>query len=185
MFKFQIALVLVVMVGLVGCLQAEEKEAPKPTVVKAKEVSKKVGSEKMSDWKNKSESYWRERLSKEEFRVCRKAGTERAFSGEHNDNKKAGTFTCTACGLDLFDSDTKFDSGTGWPSFYDAIEKSRVELREDNTLFSKRIEVVCGRCGSHLGHVFEDGPKPTGKRYCINSVCLGFTPKPAEATASK
>ncbi len=120
----------------------------------------------------KSEQQWREQLSTEQFNVCRKHGTERAFSGQYADCKDKGIYHCVCCDAPLFSSDTKFDSGTGWPSFYQAINDTAIGETEDNKLFMKRIEVHCNRCDSHLGHVFPDGPQPTGLRYCINSVSL-------------
>jgi len=117
---------------------------------------------------------WKEKLTEEQYNVLREKGTERPFTGEFLNNKKDGTYTCAACGNPLFDSKTKFESGSGWPSFYDVINKGNVKLIKDSSLGMVRTEVVCSNCEGHLGHVFDDGPKETGMRYCINSVSLDF-----------
>ena len=125
----------------------------------------------------KTDEEWKKLLTPEQYRVLRKEGTEVAFTGKYWDNHAAGTYVCAACGLELFSSDTKFDSGTGWPSFWAPIARNHVKEVVDRTLGMERIEVECARCGGHLGHVFDDGPKPTGLRYCMNSVSLEFKPK--------
>ncbi|MBM4266005.1 MAG: peptide-methionine (R)-S-oxide reductase MsrB [Deltaproteobacteria bacterium] len=127
----------------------------------------------------KSDDQWKKELTPEQFAVCRRKGTERAFTGRYWDHHEDGTYRCVACGEELFDSDTKFDSGTGWPSFHSPAGDGRVEEESDLSHGMRRTEVHCSSCGAHLGHVFEDGPAPTGLRYCINSASLDFAPKNA------
>lgn len=131
----------------------------------------------MTEKIEKTENEWRKQLSAEQFRVLREHGTEPAFSGAYFDTKTPGRYRCAACGADLFDAYHKFDSGTGWPSFYAPVRDSAVETQTDSSYGMRRTEVHCARCNSHLGHVFPDGPKPTGLRYCINSVSLDLDPK--------
>ena len=122
-------------------------------------------------------SQWKDKLSPEQFSVCWQKGTEPPFSGQFLDEKRAGAFICACCGSELFSSSTKFDSGTGWPSFWKPTEDNNIRYIEDRSHGMVRVEVCCNQCGSHLGHVFEDGPPPSGKRYCINSLSLDFLPE--------
>jgi peptide-methionine (R)-S-oxide reductase len=134
------------------------------------------GMEKM----RKDEREWRRELTPEQYHVTREKGTERAFTGEYWDEKTPGVYRCLCCGEPLFSSDTKYDSGTGWPSFYAPIDAAKVETEEDRTLGMRRTEVMCAKCGAHLGHVFPDGPRPTGARFCINSCALKLEPQEGE-----
>ncbi len=134
----------------------------------------------MVDKINKTLEDWKKQLNQEQFQVCRMKGTERPFTGKYNSEKQVGSYMCVCCGQDLFLSETKFDSGTGWPSFFDAVNKENVVVEIDSSLGMVRKEVLCSRCDSHLGHVFDDGPEPTGLRYCVNSVSLSLKPADKE-----
>src|ERR1700741_3481722 len=164
-------------VGPVGVI---DSEVMRPTAVTDQAAADKQKNERtgMTDKIEKTEEEWRKELSPEQYHVLREAGTERAFTGAYWDNHEKGVYYCAACGLALFDSDTKFDSGTGWPSYSAPISEANIIKETDTTLGMARTEVKCRRCGSHLGHVFDDGPRPTGLRYCMNSVSLKFEKKP-------
>jgi peptide-methionine (R)-S-oxide reductase len=125
---------------------------------------------------NKTEAEWKKQLTPEQYHVCREKGTETAFTGQYWNCHDKGLYRCACCGNELFSADTKFDSGTGWPSFWAPVSKENVETEDDHSFFMRRTEVLCGKCGAHLGHVFEDGPAPTRLRYCINSVSLKLDP---------
>jgi len=161
---------LLAVAGIAGCAQPP---APKANTTETK-------GETMAHNVEKTDAEWKAELTPEQYHVLRQQGTERAFTGEYYDTKTAGVYLCAACGQELFSSEAKFDSGTGWPSFWQPIDEAAVETETDRSLFTVRTEVHCSRCGGHLGHIFKDGPKPTGLRYCINSVSLDL--KPTEAS---
>jgi len=148
--------------------QEKNKTNPKTTSVNTTETP---------NFLNLSDEEWAKRLKPEEYRVLRQHGTERPYTGEYDQHWEAGTYVCKGCGAELFTSNTKFDAGCGWPSFYEGIDKSKIKEVLDKSFGMTRVEVRCARCDGHLGHVFNDGPQPTGMRYCINSVSLGFVKK--------
>jgi peptide-methionine (R)-S-oxide reductase len=147
-----------------------------PQVNPASPKEKKMSEEKVV----KSEAEWKQILTPEQYHVLRQKGTERAFTGKYWNHHEDGSYSCAGCGQVLFSSETKFDSGCGWPSFWQAIDKSKIEYKDDFSYGMHRIEVLCRRCGGHLGHVFDDGPNPTGKRYCINSAAIQFQKRAEE-----
>ena len=167
--KTKALLTLLLLAGSLAC----DSAVPAAAEEKGKTVNVANGIEKVV----KTEEEWKKVLTPEQYQVLRKKGTERPFTNEYHDHKGEGTYVCAACGQKLFSSEAKFDSGTGWPSFWQPIDPKAVGTEEDRSFFSVRTEVHCARCGGHLGHVFTDGPRPTGLRYCMNSVSMKFVPE--------
>ncbi|NCG22106.1 MAG: peptide-methionine (R)-S-oxide reductase MsrB [Rhodobacterales bacterium] len=163
LFKSLLSVAALLSLGACATTRAIEVETPKPTTARADTITK-------------SDADWKTELTSEEYRVLRQAGTERPFTSELLKNHNDGTYTCAACGLELFEADAKFDSGTGWPSFFSSIGETHVTTKVDSSMGFSRTEILCARCDGHLGHVFDDGPEPTGLRYCVNGVSLDFEP---------
>ena len=164
---------------LFGCRPDTDETSVAESAIPAastKPVSAGKGAEMVGEKVVKTEEEWKKELTPEQYHILREKGTERPFTGRYNDHSEAGTYACAGCGQELFKSETKFGSHCGWPSFWDSIDKSKVSYHADYSHGMDRVEVTCSRCGGHLGHIFDDGPRPTGKRFCINSESLTFIP---------
>ncbi len=176
----KIAVVFLVLIAGVFIWKLSDTAKSK-TILKEKSISNldstKSNGENMSDKIIKTDEEWKKELTPEQYHILREKGTERAFTGKYWDSHELGTYICAACTTELFESNTKFESGCGWPSYFEPIDSSRITYKDDNSFGMKRTEVMCAKCGGHLGHLFDDGPPPTGLRYCINSGSMKFIPK--------